>query len=190
MVATRKKKNHQTKQFRQLNETLNTFVIGNSNNKSAKGNGSLEPQDNDYYHNAERIVFGEIGACQNQVVKNNIDNRIGKAFDNAVKTVENRIQDAILTAMDNVVIPRVENTKNTPIMSASSRLDLKIDQDKIDESRNIENFGDGDFPELSSNYDWRAHTHHTAVKWKISWKVHTIQAPYLHTSSYLAHSAR
>ena len=32
------------------------------------------------------------------------------------------------------------NTENTPFMSASSRLDLNIDQDRIDESRDIENF--------------------------------------------------
>ena len=46
-------------------------------------------------------------------------------------------------------------------MSASSRLDLNIDQDRIDETRAIENLEDGDFPTLKPNYDRRAHTHHT-----------------------------
>ena len=82
------------------------------------------------------------------------------------------MDDAILTTMDNVVIPRVElavrslteslgrglssvvrnphqrvfsgNTGNTPLMSASSRVDLNLDQDKNDDTRNVENF-DVDF---------------------------------------------
>ena len=90
--------------------------------------------------------------------------------------------------MDNVVIPRVETavrsvtgssghgpnstiqnpgrrdfigiTENTPLKSASSRLALNIDQDRIDETRDIENFEDGDFPAMRSNYDWKTHTHH------------------------------
>ena len=103
-------------------------------------------------------------------------------------TVENRMHDAILTTMDKVVIPRVEmavrsitgssghglngivqnpdwgeftgSTENTPLMSASSRLDVNIHQNRIDETRDIEYFEDGDFPALRPNYDRRAHTHH------------------------------
>ena len=104
-------------------------------------------------------------------------------------TVENRRHDAILTAMDKVVIPRFEmavrsitgssghrpnsvdqnpgrrdftgNTENIPLMSTSSQLDLNIDQDRIDETRDIDNFRDGDFAALEPNYDQRAQTHHT-----------------------------
>ena len=80
-------------------------------------------------------------------------------------TVESRLHDAILTAMDSVVIPHFEmavrsitessgsgpssvvqnpdrwdfggNTENTRLMSASSRIDLKVDQDKNDDTRNV-----------------------------------------------------
>ena len=38
----------------------------------------------------------------------NTDDRIRNAVDSAVFVVENRMHDAILTAMNNVVIPRVE----------------------------------------------------------------------------------
>ena len=102
-------------------------------------------------------------------------------------TVANGMHDAILTAMDNVVIPRVEkavrsiaqssgrgrssvvqkpdrwdstgSTENTPLMSASSRIDSNIDPDRNDETRNVENFEDGCFPALRPNYDRRAHAH-------------------------------
>ena len=109
--------------------------------------------------------------------------------DSAVKTVENCMDDAILTATDNVVIPRVElavrwitgssrhgpistvqnpdendfigNTENTPLKSVWSRLDLNIDHYRIDETRDIESFEDGDFPALRLNNYRQAHAHHS-----------------------------
>ena len=98
------------------------------------------------------------------------------------------MHDAILTTMNNMVIPRVEmavrsitsssgngpnstvqnphrrdftvNTENIPLSPASSRLDLDIEQDEIDETRNIDSSEDGDLPETRFNYDRRAHAHH------------------------------
>ena len=49
-------------------------------------------------------------------------------------------------------------------MSAYSRVDLNIDQDRNDETRNLENFDDGDFPELKSSYDRQAYAHHSLEK--------------------------
>ena len=96
--------------------------------------------------------------------------------------------DAVLTAMNNVVISRVEmtvrsitgssgidlssrvqnpdqrdfkgNTETTPLRSASSRLDLNIEQGEIDEARDIDDSEDGEFPATRFNYDWRAYAHH------------------------------
>ena len=98
------------------------------------------------------------------------------------------MHEAVLTAMDNVVIPRVEmpvrsltgssgqepcsvvrnpdrrdfarNTENTPPMLDSNRLVLNVNQDRDDVTRNVENFEDGDFPALKPKYDRRAHAHH------------------------------
>ena len=88
--------------------------------------------------------------CANydQFIETNIADKTRQEVDNDVTAVKNRIYDAILTAMDNVVIPRAEmaarsltessgrgpngivqntaqrdfsgNTENTPLMSASS----------------------------------------------------------------------
>ena len=52
------------------------------------------------------------------------------------------------------------NTKNTPLKLASSRLDLKIEQDEIDESRDFDNSMDGDFLATRLNFDRRAHANH------------------------------
>ena len=104
------------------------------------------------------------------------------------------MHDAILTAMDKILVPRVEitmrpitsltgrgpysdlqnperrdflrNASNTPLMSASCRLDLNTNQDKNDETRNEENFEDGDCPALGLNCDQRAYAHHKDQKLK------------------------
>ena len=52
------------------------------------------------------------------------------------------------------------NTENTPLRSASSRLDLNFDQDLLDETRVIDNSEGGDFPATTLNYDRRAQAHH------------------------------
>ena len=56
----------------------------------------------------QRIADGEISACHHEVTGNKIEDKNRKAVDNAVKTVKNRMPDAISTAMDNVAVPRVE----------------------------------------------------------------------------------
>ena len=161
MVSTWKKKHQHKRQLSQLKEILNDFIIGNNNNASAIGNETLEPQTNGLSNNFGRIAVGENSASQHQDIEKNIDDKISKAVDRAVMTVENCMHDAILTAMDNVVIPRVKmavrsitessgrgrssvvqnpdqsditgNTGNTSLMSASSRMDLNVDQDNNDE---------------------------------------------------------
>ena len=50
--------------------------------------------------------------------------------------------------------------ENTPPMTTSSRTELNIDQDMNDETRNIENLENGDFPVLRPNHDRQTHTHH------------------------------
>ena len=51
------------------------------------------------------------------------------------------------------------NARNTPLMSTSSCLDLKTNQDRYDETRGEENFEDGIFPASRSKHDWRAQAH-------------------------------
>ena len=125
---------------------------------------------------------------QNQVRENKIDDQITRTVSSAFKTVENYMHDAILTSIDNVVIPRTEmavksikglagygtasevqnpdrrcfvgNIRNTPLMSASSQLDLDNELNRKDETRNDVDFEDGDFPALKSNYGRREHAHH------------------------------
>ena len=159
--------------------------------EGAVGNKTLELQTNRLSKNFGRNTVDGNSANQNRVIEKNFDDKISKAVDNAVMTVEKQMHDAILTAMDNVVTLRVEmaarsitessrrgpnsvvqnpgqrdftgNTENAPLMPASSRLDLNIYQDGNDETCNVENHKDGDFPVLRPNNDRRAHAHHNGV---------------------------
>ena len=53
------------------------------------------------------------------------------------------------------------NIRNTPLMFASSRMDLDNELNRNKETRDNEDFGDGDYPALRPNYDRRAHAHHS-----------------------------
>ena len=115
-------------------------------------------------------ILGEVQTrwVRIESVESNTDDRIKYVIDNAVITVKNCMHDAFLTAMNNLVIPRVEiavrsitgwsgkgpksivqnpdrsdstgNTKNTPLRSASKWFDLlNIEQDDIDETLDFAN---------------------------------------------------
>ena len=109
-----------------------------------------------------------------------IVNEIRNAVDSAVMVVKKLMFGAILMEVNILVMPRVEmavrsitessergpnnvvqnpdqgdftlNTKETPVMSASSRIDLNVGYDRNDETRNIESLDDGDFPASTPNF--------------------------------------
>ena len=105
MVSTRKNKNQQKRQLSHLDETLNDSAIGNSVNVNVSEKETLEQETNGRPNDFGRLENSE---RQNQVIENHIDGEITRAVSSAVMTVENRTHDAILTAIDNVVIARVE----------------------------------------------------------------------------------
>ena len=86
MVSTRKKRNQQKKQLGQLNETSNDCIIGN---KSAMDNEILEQQTNGQHDDFVRSVDS---ASQNQVIENKIDDKIMTPVDNAVFTRHSHAQ--------------------------------------------------------------------------------------------------
>ena len=193
MVCTRKNKNQQKRKLSLLNRTLNDFIIGNGTNVNAMENETLEQQTNGPRNDFEK--FNNY-LSQNQVIESNTDDRIRNAVGNAVVAVENCFHDAILRAMNNVIIPRVEmtvrlmtgssgngfnskiqnpnqrdftvSTEKTPLRAVSSRLGLSIEQDEIDVTHDFGNSEYGDFPSTKLNYDRRAHAHHRLLLF-IAW---------------------
>ena len=98
------------------------------------------------------------------------------------------MHDAILIAIDEVVIPGAEkavksitglarhgtrsevqnldlsdflgNFRSTPLMSASNRLDLGNEINRTDETRNDVDLEDGDLPAIKPIYCWKEHADH------------------------------
>ena len=78
--------------------------------------------------------------CQNQVIQNKIDDQITRAVSRAVMTVENGMHDAILTAIDNVVIPRVAMAVKSITISARHGFSSKVQNpDRRDFVGNVRN---------------------------------------------------
>ena len=92
-------------QLSQIDETLNDLVIGNSLIVNASESENLEQQTNGQSNDFESV---ENSVRQNQVLEKKIDNQSTRVVSSAIMTVENRMHIAILTAIDNLVIPRVE----------------------------------------------------------------------------------
>ena len=116
----------------------------------------------------------------------NIFSKVRSEVDNAMITVETRVQDAVLTAIQNLVIPRVELAMKSADASsgrsiggnvlepdqrdfsgnieglqstASSRINSRTDLNRIDETRG--NITVGDLLVNERNIDRQTHTHHT-----------------------------
>ena len=155
------------RQISQLDETLKGFVSGNSVNVTV-----LEVENFEHLINVQSkdLERADDSVRQRQVIERKLDDQITRAVGCAHMIVKNCMHDAILTAIDNFVIPSVEmavksitgsarhgtssevqnpdrryfvgNIRDTPLMSASRRLDLDIDLNKNDETRNDEVFDD------------------------------------------------
>ena len=91
-------------------QIFNDFVTGSNINVGVIENETSESQTGGCFISPNYIVDCEVSACENQFVGKNFDDKFKKVVDNSVKTVESRMHDAILTAMDKVVNPRVEMT--------------------------------------------------------------------------------
>ena len=71
------------------------------------GNETLEFQASGPNKNFGSSAVVENSASQAQVNEKNFAEKIRMEVDIAVMVVENQVRDAVLTAMDNVVMPRV-----------------------------------------------------------------------------------
>ena len=105
MVPARKNKSQNKKQLSQLDETLNDFVISSGTTVDTMRNEGLELQANGHDEDFGGIVND---VTQNQVIESNVDNRIRDVDNHVVIALENCMHEAILTAMNDMVIPRVE----------------------------------------------------------------------------------
>ena len=69
----------------------------------------MEPQATALINSFESAVVGENSASHDQVIDRNVALKTRKEVNNAVTAVKKQVFDAILAAVDNVVIPNTES---------------------------------------------------------------------------------
>ena len=107
MVSSPEKK--QNKQLLgQLNESSNYFISGNDTTANRFENETTELQIGILDHDFGRSATGEKGTIHDQDFQRNLADRISEEFDNAVTAVKIWVLDAILTAIESIILPRVE----------------------------------------------------------------------------------
>ena len=124
MVSTRKKRQSNRRLLSQLDNFDQNMIIGNA---------AIERQENTVVNEGANDWDFTVGTSNdssavNEVVMNVktlercFNERIDREMNNIVDTVEDRIQNAILTAIDNIVAPKIELAIRS--ISASSGRDV------------------------------------------------------------------
>ena len=110
MVSTRKKRQSNRRLLSQLDEFDQDMIIGNAvserqenvvvNEGTNDRNFTVGTSSNDSIVNGNAMSVKTLERCFNE--------RIDREMSNIVDTVEDRIQNAILTAIENIVAPKIE----------------------------------------------------------------------------------
>ena len=110
MVSTRKKRQSNKRLLSQLDDFDQDMIIGNTTNERQEGVEVNEgTNDRDFTagtSNVSSIVNEKV--LNVKTLERCFNERIDREIGNIVDTVEDRIQNAILTAIDNIVTPKIE----------------------------------------------------------------------------------
>ena len=124
MVSTRKKSQSNKRLLSQLDDFDQDVIIGNTTSERQENVVVSEgTNDRDFTvgtSNASSVV--NENALNVKTLERRFNGRIDREVCNIVDTVEDRIQNAILTAIDNIVAPKIELAIRS--MNASSGRDV------------------------------------------------------------------
>ena len=110
MVSTRKKRQSNKRLLSQLDDFEQDVFIGNAASKRQE-NVAVNEGTNDQEFTVgtsydSTTVYGN--AMSVKTLERCFNERIDREMNNIVDTVEDRIQNAILTAIDNIIVPKIE----------------------------------------------------------------------------------
>ena len=158
--------------FSQLNEADTDFMVGQNNHDARiEGRNSITDKGTSL-DNARNPAQANYLQEDMHTLEENIVSKVRNEVDIVMTLVETRVQDAVLTAIQNLVMPRVELEPDhrdfTGIieglqMTASSRTNSHTDLNRIDETRGYSIVEAGDWLDNERNTDRQTHTHHSSV---------------------------
>ena len=110
MVSTRKKRQSSKRLLSQLDDFDQDVIIGNTTSERRENvvvNGGVDDQN--FTGGASNVssIVNE-NALNVKTLERCFNERIDREMSNIVDTVEDRIQNAVLTAIDNIVTPKIE----------------------------------------------------------------------------------
>ena len=190
MVSTRKKRQSNRRLHSQLDDFDQDMIIGNATSARQENivvNEGTNDRDFTVGTSSNNTAINE-NVVNVKTLESCFNERIDREMSNIVGTVEDRIQNAILTAIENIVAPKIElairsinassgrdvtsvtaNSErgehigiNAPFGNASGNNNILHVSNVNDESRH--NIPD-EVSELSvpeTHFDWQAHTHHSS----------------------------
>ena len=110
MVSTRKKRQSNKRLLSQLDDFDQDMVIGNAASERQENvvvNGGSNDRDFTVSNSSNNTTVNE-SAINVKTLERCFNERIDRGMSNIVDTVEDRIQNAILTAIENIVAPKIE----------------------------------------------------------------------------------
>ena len=110
MVSTRKIRQSNRRLFSQLDDFDQDIIIGNAASERQENipvNEGINDQDFTVGTSSDNLATNE-NAVNVKTLERCFNERIGREMSIIVDTVEDRIQNAILTAIDNIVAPKIE----------------------------------------------------------------------------------
>ena len=110
MVSTRKKRQSNKRLLSQIDKFDQDMIIGNTVRESQENAVVNEgTNDRDFTvstSNYDSVIIGNVMSMK--TLERCFNERIDREMSNIVDTVEDRIQNAILTAIENIVAPKIE----------------------------------------------------------------------------------
>ena len=126
LVSTGKKKQQSKRFFRQLSERYTDFLIGQSNydaQTESRDSVTFRGTSSDNRSNPTQVNYLQLDMY---TLEENIVRKVRSEVGNVLTTVETRIQDAVLTAIENIVIARVEFAMKSANASSGRSVDGNV----------------------------------------------------------------
>ena len=188
MVSTRKKRQSSKRLLSQLDDFDQDVIIGNTTSERRENvvvNGGVDDQDFTGGTSNVSSIVNE-NALNVKTLERCFNERIDREMSNIVDTVEDRIQNAVLTAIDNIVTPKIElairsinASSGRDVTSASGNSERREYEginasfenasannrtlgmaDTNDETRHDFHDGVSELPVLEAQFDRQLPTHH------------------------------
>ena len=213
MVSTRKKRQSSRRLLSQLDDFDQGMIIGNTSSAREENVVVNEgTNDRDFTvgtSNIDSVVNGNARSVK--TLERCFNERIDREMNNIVDTVEDRIQNAILTAIEIIVAPKIElairsinasSGRDTTSVSANSERGERVginasfeNASKNKDTLDVSNVNDetrqnspdevSELPASETHFDWQPHTHHMVTGAKERHNILPGSSEHIHNSHHM-----